>query len=213
MNARRLTVLAAALALAATGAPASGSSITPVQCFQAPGVERGCTPAIGLQGASAVAVSPDAKTVYVGGNVEEHGVLLAYARDPATGALTPVQCFADPPTVTAAPDAGCTADEALYGVNDVAVSRDGRTVYALGILPGSVGVFRRDADTGMLAPLQCVQEGWSDMSGCPRAKFENPWKFALTPDGSALIVFGSHFTSFRIGADGTLSDAVDQRVS
>src|SRR5438128_10835180 len=114
MNARRLTVLAAALALAASGTTARGSSITPVQCFQAPGVERGCTPAIGLQGAAAVTVSPDGRTVYVGGNVEEHGVLLVYARDAASGALMPLQCFADPPTVRAAPDAGCVADESLY---------------------------------------------------------------------------------------------------
>jgi 6-phosphogluconolactonase (cycloisomerase 2 family) len=202
-----------AVLLAFAAAPAAASTISEAQCFQAPGVERGCAEAVGLQGAAAVAVSPDAKTVYVGSNVEEHGALLVFARDVTTGTLQYLECFADPGTVEAVPGAGCTASEALYGVNDLAVSRDGRTVYALGILPGSVGVFRRDLESGRLAPLQCVQEGWSDVAGCPRVRFENPWKFALTPDGTALIVFGSHFTSFRVDAEGRLSAPVDQRVS
>src|SRR5690349_4554029 len=89
------------LALPVCAAPAAATQISPLQCFQAPGVERGCTPLAGLEGASAVAVAPDAKTVFVGGNVEERGVLLVYSRDLATGALAPIQCFADPGSVTA----------------------------------------------------------------------------------------------------------------
>jgi DNA-binding beta-propeller fold protein YncE len=196
-----------ALALLALAAPAaSASTITETQCFQAPGVERGCTPTVGLEGAAAVAVSPDARNVYVGGNVEEHGTLLTYTRDLATGALTPAGCFADN-----ARD-GCTPNEALFGVNDVAISRDGLTVYALGILPGSVGVFRRDPATGALTPVQCVQEGYADLVGCPRVHFENPWKFALTADGKGLLVLGSHFTLFTVGAGGLLSDPIDERL-
>jgi DNA-binding beta-propeller fold protein YncE len=192
-----LTVLAAA--------PAAASSITELGCFEAPAVERGCTKTVGLEGAAAVAVSPDARHVYVGGNVEEHGVLLTFARDLATGGLTPQGCLADN-----ARD-GCTPSEALFGVNDVAISRDGRTVYALGILPGSVGVFRRDLETGALTQMQCVQEGYRSQT-CPRAPFENPWKFALTADGATLIVAGSHVTSFAVGADGLLAAAASERV-
>src|SRR6476469_1265083 len=103
MYARRLSVLLAAVVLSWTAQASHASTIAETQCF---GADRDCTPAIGLVGAAAVTVSPDARTVYVGGNVEEHGWLLVYARDPATGALTPIQCFADPPTVKAAPDAG-----------------------------------------------------------------------------------------------------------
>jgi DNA-binding beta-propeller fold protein YncE len=43
-------------------------------------------------------------------------------------------------------------------------------------------------------------------------RFENPWKFALTPDGRELLVLGSHVTSFSVDGDGLLSDPVDQRV-
>ncbi len=202
---RAVAVVTAGLALAAAGSASAASSITEAECFQVAGADRGCTDATGLQGAAAVAVSPDGRNVYVGGNVEEHGTLLVFTRDEATGTLTQTACFAEHTRE------GCTANEALFGVNDVTVSRDGRTVYALGILPGSVGVFRRDAG-GALTPIQCVQEGYADLVGCPRVRFENPWKFALTPDGKELLVLGSHVTRFSVGADGLLSDPVDQRV-
>lgn len=195
----------AALAVLAGAAPALAASITESECFQAPGTGRGCAAGTGLQGAAAVAVSPDGRSVYVGGNVEERGTLLVFTRDPATGRLTQTACFAERTR------GGCTANEALFGVNDVVVARDGRTVYALGILPGSVGVFRRDAE-GALTPIQCVQAGYSDLVGCPRVRFETPWKFALTPDGRELLVLGSQVTRFDVGADGRLSDPVNQRV-
>jgi DNA-binding beta-propeller fold protein YncE len=203
---RRPGVLAFALVVA-LAAPAAGSSIAPAGCLQAPGLDRGCTEVAGLQGAAAVVVSPDGRNVYVAGSVEEHGELVVFARDATTGALTRRSCIADDDRD------GCTPSRALYGANDVAISGDGATVYVLGILPGAVGVFRRDAATGALTEAQCFEEGYNDPSGCPRTRFENAWKLALTPDGTSLIVAGSHLTRFTVGADGLLSDAVEERIS
>ncbi|MCW2990941.1 MAG: conserved repeat protein [Solirubrobacterales bacterium] len=203
---RAAAVLALGLAALAAG-PAAASSIAPAGCLQAPGVARGCTEAIGLEGAAAAVVSPDGRNVYVAGSVEEHGALVTFARDPATGALTEQGCLADDDRD------GCTPSEALFGANDVAISADGATVYALGVLPGSVGVFRRDAATGALTEVQCFQEGYDSPTGCPRTRFENVWKFALTPDGKSLIVAGSDITRFAVGADGLLSGPVQEHVS
>src|SRR4051812_38177497 len=118
---RRPAPLALAIAAALLGsvAPAQAASIRAAGCLQAPGAQRGCAEVAGLEGAAAAAVSPDGRNVYVAGSVEEHGALLAFSRDPATGALTLAQCLADN-----ARD-GCTPSDALFGANDVTVSRDG----------------------------------------------------------------------------------------
>jgi 6-phosphogluconolactonase (cycloisomerase 2 family) len=202
----RRCLAAAFLALGLVAGSAEASSIAPAGCLQAPGLDRGCTDAAGLEGAAAVAVSPDGRHVYVAGNVEEHGALLTFARDARSGALTRTGCVADDTRD------GCTASEALFGANDVVISADGATVYVLGILPGSVGVFRRDAQSGTLTELQCFQEGYSS-AACPRTPFENAWKLALTADGTSLIVAGSHITRFTVAADGTLSGAVEEQIS
>src|SRR4051794_11387697 len=121
---RRPGALALALValLAGWAGTASAATIAPAGCLQAPGVERGCTEARGLEGAAAAVVSPDGRNVYVAGNVEERGVLPTFARDPATGALSETGCLAE-----SARD-GCTASEPLFGANDVAISADGATV-------------------------------------------------------------------------------------
>lgn len=200
----RRCLAAALLGLGLASAPAF--AIAPRGCLQAPGVDRGCSETAGLDGAAAAAVSPDGRHVYVAGNVEEHGVLLTFARDPATGALTRQGCIADNTRD------GCVRSEALFAANDVVISADGATVYVLGVLPGSVGVFRRDRQSGGLTEIQCFQAGYSSPT-CPLTPFENAWKMALTADGTSLIVAGSHLTRFAVDAEGLLSDAVEQTIS
>ena len=189
---RRLGPLA--LTLLALGAPtAHGASIRQIGSHALPG-------------GAAAAVAPDGRHVYVAANVEEDGTLAIYARDPQSGTLTRTGCLAETER------GGCTASKALFGVNDVAVSRDGLTVYALGVLPGSIGVFRRDPETGELTEEQCFQVGRSTPD-CPHVGFENAWKLAVTSDARSLIVGGSHITRFTVGADGLLSDGIEERVS
>lgn len=199
-------VLRALLAAAALAAPAHGAGLAQVHCYESPGAGRGCTELPQLLGGEAAAVSPDGRHVYVAGNVEERGVLLAFARDQATGVLTFVQCLAETERD------GCAGTPALFGAADVVVSRNGETVYALGNLPGSVGVFSRDAATGALAPQQCFAEGRT-MAACERATFENVWKLALPPDEHGLIAAGAHFTFFTIGEGGTLHSPREERIS
>lgn len=152
---RLLPALLAALALLA--APASAASITQLPgasgCFEVAGVDRGCTHGRRLAAPNAVTTSPDGRNVYVVAGADGDGALLTYARDTATGALTEQDCIAD-----SAAD-GCTRSDAIAGANDVAVAPDGLTVYVLGALPGSIGVFRRDPATGALTQEQCLATG------------------------------------------------------
>lgn len=203
---RLLPALLAALALLAT--PAGAASITQLPgasgCFEAAGVDRGCTEGRRLAAPNAVTTSPDGRNVYVVAGADGDGALLTYARDTATGALTEQDCIAD-----SAAD-GCTRSDAIAGANDVAVAPDGLTVYVLGALPGSIGVFRRDPATGALAEEQCLATGGGGT--CAYVKFESLWKFALTADGRALILAGNSVTTVPIGADGLLGTPVRQKL-
>jgi DNA-binding beta-propeller fold protein YncE len=92
-------------------------------CFTGSGAGGACTAIPGLKGATAVAVSPDGRNVYLGG---VGGAV--FARNPVTGALSLLQ-----PGVP-------------YG-RDVVVSPDGKNVYT----PGSA--YARDPASGALTPL------------------------------------------------------------
>ena len=84
-------------------------------------------------------------------------MLLTFARDPATGALT-------------GGAAGGRRPRRLHAVRSAVRGQRRRGLarrpnrHALGILPGSVGVFRRDPGTGALTEVQCLREGDPDLS-------------------------------------------------
>jgi 6-phosphogluconolactonase (cycloisomerase 2 family) len=111
-----------------------------------------------------IAFTPDARFAYVLNELAAS--LLACRYDAATGALDPFQLL---PSV---PD-DCTghADAA-----EVAVSRDGRFLYASNRGHESIGVFAIDAATGRLSPVQWVPSGG-----------RTPRFFALDPTGRFLF--------------------------
>src|SRR4051812_35607722 len=111
---------------------------------------EGCGPARGIAGAQSLAISSDGRNVYASGSAgpRSTGSLGAFARDERTGALTQLEgaegCFSEDGSD------GCTALPALKLVQHVAVSGDGRNVYAVG---QRVVTFARDPGTGALTPL------------------------------------------------------------
>src|SRR5437763_9190804 len=114
----------------------------------------------GLNGADAVAVSPDGTHVFVTGSVDN--ALAVFERDPATGTLTYVERLRD----------GIAGVDGLHKAQAVAVSPDGASVYAAGSADTAVAVFRvRRCGDGVLDPgEQCddgnVQDGDCCSSTC-----------------------------------------------
>jgi 6-phosphogluconolactonase (cycloisomerase 2 family) len=81
----------------------------------------------------------------------------------ATGALVPKGCIADPLDNPAA--CGETA-QGLESVSSIAVSADGKSLYAAGLLDNALAVFKRDPSTGALTPAGCIGDAADNSAGC-----------------------------------------------
>jgi DNA-binding beta-propeller fold protein YncE len=156
-----------------------------------------CAPANGLLTPDVVAVSPDGANVYVGtffGNS-----VAAFARDAGSGALTQLAgtagCIAEAAT-------GCAAGIGLKGVEGLAVSGDGASVYAASALANTVVELARDPATGALAqlpaPNACVAD--APLTGCTEGReLSGANAVAVSPDGVnvyATSLFSSSVTAF-----------------
>lgn len=139
------------------------------------------SPANALEAADSVAVSPDGTSVYVG-SAEAIGV---FSRDTSTGALTYEGCVGEDP--------GCTPTtpaSAVVGLESVAVSPDGSSVYAANAGFGEVDVLSRNASTGALTYEGCI--GDESESECkttiPSNVLTGAHSVAVSPDGANVYV-------------------------
>jgi len=152
--------------------------------------------AAGLAGAQAVAVSPDAKSVYVAGE----GAVVALTRDRATGVLYPPLSPSTRACIGSTASSPCDAkDGALSGADALAVSPDGRFVYVGAANTATVSAFVRGRH-GVLVPLaQRVRGGYfgciagSPLEGTPQPRcgahlraLNGVAALAISPDGHYL---------------------------
>ena len=144
-----------------------------------------------FMGSRAIAISPDGENVYVASSKSD--AIAIFWRNTRTGKLTqpkgPVGCIA------AEGADGCATAVGLDGPNSVAVSPDGRNVYATSRASNTVSVFRRNRSTGALSQLPA---GFGCISGLPvpvcasgRA-LVGPDVVVVSPDGANVYV-GSFF--------------------
>src|SRR5436190_982661 len=119
--------LSIALLAAAASALASTGALSPKGCIADPiNNPDGCAKtAAGLDRAQSVAVSADRNSVYVVGTSDS--AIVRFDRDPTTGALKPKGCVGDADNN---PDNCTKTASGLDGPISVAVSPDGRSVYA-----------------------------------------------------------------------------------
>ena len=157
----------------------------------------GCAPATGLVGPNSVAVTPDGRTVYA--TARDSNAVVAFARDPANGALSQVGCLSST-------DASCAPAGALGGADAVAVSADGTNVYVGAFSANAVAAFARDVTTGALTPVGCVTAGGTE--GCtPATGLQGVESVAVSPDGTSVYAAGalaSTLYAFSRGPGGAL---------
>jgi 6-phosphogluconolactonase (cycloisomerase 2 family) len=128
----------------------------------------GCPALAGLEGASAITISPDGRFVYVASEVS--GAVRGFKRNRTTGILTPLLgrggCVSS--GNYAADDVSCEQQEPeLGGARSIALSPDGRELYVAAYDPGAVVVLSRNPRSGVLGVRRsdCLQVA-SDPS-CP----------------------------------------------
>jgi DNA-binding beta-propeller fold protein YncE len=119
-------------------------------CFAASGRD-GCGKYQALHGAHEAAVSPDGRNVYV----TTGAGIVAFSRDPASGALTPLpsstECLGGDRL-----KAPCRPAEGIAGANSLTFSPDGAELYVTSNAYASIATLSRDPVTGALQPAGCV---------------------------------------------------------
>src|SRR3954471_67222 len=137
-----------------------------------------CGAAPGLTTANGLATAPDGNDVYV---ASQNQGIAALRRNAVSGVLSFNECFGN---------GGCTADAAIeHSLGKVAVSPDGRTVYAVGsdFTDGWLRSYRRDPASGDLTPLACLSN--LGANGCTTAAgLKNALDVKVSPDGNSVYV-------------------------
>ncbi len=128
----------------------------------------------GLRNPRDVAVSPDARHVYVAGQTDD--AIAVFGREPATGALTFI----------AANEEGVGGLEGISTVKDLVVSPDGRHLYALAQGDQTVVTFARDLAIGTLSFASKVEEGVGGVTG-----LGSPDSLAISADGRSVYATGN----------------------
>ncbi|MBN1886894.1 MAG: beta-propeller fold lactonase family protein [Thermoflexales bacterium] len=127
----------------------------------------------GLDGAYAIALSPNdnGKHVYIASYYDN--ALAVFSRDVASGTLAFVEFYQD----------GVGGVDGLEGANSVMVSPDGKQVYATSQYDSAVAVFSRNATTGRLTFIAAYKDGENGLDGLAAAR-----SAAVSPDGKNVYV-------------------------
>src|SRR6185312_1135192 len=144
---------------------------------------------MGLRYPRALTVSPDGRFLYVTAFDSDRVIL--FARQPDSGDLAPIAdgCW------SAREQPGCHVAAGLDGPTDVAVSRDGRSLYVVSYRSGALTAFARDPATGMVSQLAgahgCVAAAThaTVTDGCvPGRGLAGAFGLAASADGRSVYV-------------------------
>lgn len=154
----------------------------------------GCADGRALGTATGVAVSADGKSVYVSSAFGDgSGAVAVFARNLTTGALTQLAGTAG--CISEAGTSGCADGSGLAGANDVTVSADGKSVYAVATTSDAVTAFARQTTAGttlgkltqLPGTARCVSE--TGAGGCADGNaLDGPTTVVATADNKSVYV-------------------------
>jgi len=164
-----------------------------------------------FMGSRAIAVSEDGRNVYVASSRSD--AIAVFVRNRRTGAL--FQPAGRDGCVAAKGSGGCARAVGLVGPNSVALSPEGRFLYATSRGANSVTAFHRNTKTGALTQLApgsgCL--AGLPIPGCAAGRaLVAPDVVAVSPDGANVYVgsfFGNAVAIFQRAKNGVLYQASD----
>lgn len=136
-----------------------------------------------------VVLSPDEKNLYVSSNSDS--AIVIFARDTVTGALSYVDKVAQATVAKATVANSVPNVDGLSGVAKLAMSPDGKHLYAAGVTNGSVAIFARDATTGTLVFRNTLKYRHGNTGNLQQA-----YAIAMSPRGDQLYVASHNPTGF-----------------
>jgi DNA-binding beta-propeller fold protein YncE len=156
-----------------------------------------------FSGARSVAVSPDGKSVYVASAISN--TVSHLVRNGTTGAITWEGCLGDG---TAGGACAVLPGGPMFGAQSVAVSPDGKSVYASGAT--SVLHFFRNGSAGQLGYDGCLNnDGLQNCVDVPGTPFGSVWSIAASADGRSVYSVSMSRQSIahmlRSGPDGQIA--------
>jgi DNA-binding beta-propeller fold protein YncE len=151
----------------------------------------GCTVVGGLARTSAVALTPDGRTLIAAGTDDD--AIVSFRRDLTSGALTRASCVS-----ASAATAGCTLSPLLGGPRGLAVKSNGLTVWVAASRADSIVTLQIDPTTGALTPS-------AGPGGCLRRLASADCRAARAlddPRGLAASADGTHVYAASAQSDG-----------
>jgi DNA-binding beta-propeller fold protein YncE len=142
----------------------------------------GCGTARALASPEEVAVSPDSRFVLVAAMRSSAVSVLSQGSEGLSQAEGEAGCIAN-----GGGSEGCASGRGLAGPVDLAVTRDGRNLYAAASIGDAIAILRRDRATGALSQepgrVGCISQGGGG-GRCIRGRaLDEVWGVALSPDG------------------------------
>jgi DNA-binding beta-propeller fold protein YncE len=176
------------LAWASVGAAAANASLGELSflgCIGQVGISECAAVPPGVDGAveepKGLAVSPDGANVYAAD--DDASTIDVFSRNTVTGTLTLTGCVGQ--------HAGCVTTSPPKAVERsfaVAVSPDGKNVYAVSVGSNTVDEFARNTANGALTYTGCIGQ----LSGCvpttPSEAIDGPASIAISADGTSVYV-------------------------
>jgi DNA-binding beta-propeller fold protein YncE len=167
--------------------PTTGALSQPVGkagCISELGSGGMCADGRALDSPVSVAVSPDGKNVYAG--ARDSSAVANLNRNPSTGAIT--QSVGKAGCVSSQGSGRCAEAHALGSPMSIAVSADGKNVYAGGL--SAVARLKRNPTTGALTQSAgtagCISEFGSPDYCADGHALADIWSVVVSPDGDSI---------------------------
>jgi DNA-binding beta-propeller fold protein YncE len=149
----------------------------------------GCAAARGISAPEEVTVTPDSRQVLVAGARSNAVAVLTRGPGGLSQAAGEAGCIARDAAE------GCARGRALAGPVDLAVTRDGRSVYVASSVSDGVAILRRDRDTGALdqslSRRGCISQDGGGGRCRPGRGLDEAWSVAASPDGANVYAVSS----------------------